>query len=136
MIARPGGMDSSSQPSWQPTPQPWQPQVQYGGPAPPLKNPGLAAVLALVVGALLFWGVGHIYVGKVLKGIGIMVAGWVVEGLLLGSFFFGLFLGVGLIMALFFGLLSLGGWIWQTFDAYSLAKQYNDQVRLNGREPW
>jgi hypothetical protein len=101
-----------------------------------LKNAGTAAVLALVVGALLFWGVGHIYVGKVLKGIGIMIGGWVLEGLFILSFL-GLIAGPsGIVVVLFMGLVALGGWIWQTFDAYSLAKQYNDHVRSHGTEPW
>jgi len=102
-----------------------------------MKNPGTAAVIALVVGVVLFWGVGHIYVGKVLKGIGIMVAGWVIEGLLILSFFSIIAVGIGgLALILLFAALALGGWIWQTFDAYSLAKQFNDYVRTHGVEPW
>jgi TM2 domain-containing membrane protein YozV len=102
-----------------------------------MKNPGTAAVIALVVGAILFWGVGHIYVGKVLKGIGIMVAGWVIGGLFVLSLLSIIAVRMaGLAMIILFAVLGLGGWIWQTFDAYSLAKQYNDYVRTHGVEPW
>lgn len=124
---------------WVPTPQP--------STHLPLKNPGVAAVLALVVGALLFWGVGHIYVGKVMRGIGIMILGWIFEGLFLLSFLgpllglamIGFGLGgfaMGILGLVLFGVISLVGWIWQTFDAYSLAKQYNEYVRTHGVEPW
>lgn len=120
----------------QPPPPGWG-QTPQSSQQLPMKNAGTAAVIALIVGAILFWGVGHIYVGKVLKGIGIMIAGWVIGGLFVLSFLSIIAVGIGgLAVILLFALLALGGWIWQTFDAYSLAKQYNDYVRTHGVEPW
>jgi len=130
MISRPesaGAPFPAPPPGW--TPPPSSTQIL-------LKNPGTAAVIALIAGVLLFWGVGHIYVGRVTRGICIMIAGWVAGGLLVLSFL-GLMWGPGgIALIVLFALLSLGGWIWQTFDAYSLAKQYNDYVRAHGTEPW
>jgi len=130
MISRPeseGAPPPQPPPGW--TPPPGSAQI-------PLKNPGTAAVIALIVGVLLFWGVGHIYVGRVMKGVCIMFAGWVAGVLLLLSFLGLMWEAGGIALIAFFALLALGGWIWQTFDAYSLAKQYNDYVRAHGTEPW
>lgn len=131
MISRAGAGQALPPPPSGSSPAP-QPGAQL-----PLKNPGAAAVIALVVGVLLFWGVGHIYAGKVMKGIGIMIAGWVVEGLFWLSFLGVIYGGIGAVAVIaLFGLLAIGGWLWQTFDAYSLAKYYNDYVRTHGVEPW
>ncbi|MDW5562749.1 MAG: DUF6677 family protein [Methanomassiliicoccus sp.] len=95
-------------------------QPQYGQPmyAPvPLKNAGLAAVLAF-----LWAGLGHIYLGLIGKGIlymVLMVVFWII----------GILTIIGLIIPLVF-------WIWQIYDAYKLANQYNSAVQQTGRAPW
>jgi len=42
------------------------------------KNTGLAAVLALIAALFGFWGVGHIYVGKIGRGLALLVLGIVI----------------------------------------------------------
>jgi len=42
---------------------------------PERKSPGLAAVLALVLGFFILMGIGHIYVGRIKRGIAIMLVG-------------------------------------------------------------
>ena len=82
------------------------------------KSEGLAAVLSLI-----WLGLGQIYDGKIGRGLGIMVVGII----LVFVFWFLLWLIV-IVMFIF--------WIWNIFDAYKLAKQYNDQLRSTGNRPW
>ena len=110
------------------------------------KNPGIAAVLALLLGIVGLWGIGHIYVGKIKRGIVLLVLGIVLvivavvgflgvlfAGALLGGVG-GLFAGLG--VGLLFFVIVIAGWIWQTYDAYKLAKRFNAYVEQNGKAPW
>lgn len=118
------------------------------------KNPGLAAVLAIVLGIFGIWGIGHIYVGKLTRGIVLLVVGILVVvigffGIFVG-FAFGIPLGavtggpagalfaIGTLLVAFVVLVVawIAGWIWQTYDAYKLAKQFNQHVRQTGSAPW
>lgn len=99
-------------------PQPYQQPYDQPMYAPlPLKNAGIAAVLAFI------WaGLGHIYLGQIGKGILYMlvyIVLWVI----------GVFTLVGFILVLIF-------WIWQLYDAYKLANEYNAAVQQTGRAPW
>lgn len=83
----------------------------------PLKNAGIAAVLAF-----LWAGLGHIYLGQIGKGIMFMLVYiilWVIGFL---TFF-------GLILPFIF-------WIWQLYDAYTKANEYNASVQQTGKAPW
>ncbi|MDQ4073231.1 MAG: TM2 domain-containing protein [Thermoproteota archaeon] len=48
----------------------------------PFKSGGIAFILAFFFGMFLFNGIGHMYIGKVRRGIGILVLGWVIYLLL------------------------------------------------------
>ncbi len=54
------------------------------------KSGGVAFILAFFFGLFLFNGVGHMYIGKVRRGIGVLILGWFVYStlfiLLLSSF--------------------------------------------------
>ena len=54
------------------------------------KNAGLAAVLALIAGIFGIWGIGHIYIGKIGKGIALLILGflltWIFFGAMHGGF--------------------------------------------------
>jgi TM2 domain-containing membrane protein YozV len=93
------------------------------------KNPGVAALLAFLVG-IAFMGVGHIYVGKIGRGIVLLIAGLALRGLAF-MFILGSFITVIAIV-----ILSLAVWVWQTYDAYKLAKQFNAHVQQHGKAPW
>ncbi|WP_456469306.1 hypothetical protein [Archaeoglobus sp.] len=100
------------------------------------KNPGTAAVLALVFGFFGLWGIGHVYVGRIARGIGLLLLGLLL-GMLVVISLFGIFSEPAL-GSLFLGITataSIVGWIWQTYDAYNLAKYYNQQID-QGVEPW
>jgi len=104
--------------------------------APPyeMKNPGIAALLAAIIGLVLL-GIGHIYVGKITRGLVLLFTGLVLDGLLIASLFFS-----WLIFPIFFtiilGIAALALWVWSIYDAYKLAKQYNDYLRTYGKPPW
>ena len=51
----------------------------------PYKSPGTAALIAFIGGLFGLSGIGHIYVGKVGKGIGILILGLVIYALLIIS---------------------------------------------------
>jgi len=88
-----------------------------------LKSTTIAAVLSLF-----FAGTGQIYTGRAARGLGIMAllsligfAGYSVYRLL------GLLLVIPYIVGIF---------AWQVYDAYSLAKKYNEYTRTYTRPPW
>lgn len=99
-------------------PQPYgQPMYQL-----PVKSAGIAAVLAF-----LWAGLGHIYLGQIGTGILYMIVYivlWVV-GVAVAVFTF----GIGLVIPLIF-------WIWQLYDAYKKANEYNAALQQTGQAPW
>ena len=86
------------------------------------KNVGSAIALALIAGILGFNGIGHLYIGKIGKGIVILIIGWIILGITF------LFIPFGLIYLIF--------WIWQAYDVNNKAKYYNDFILRNGKTPW
>ncbi|MDR3205817.1 MAG: zinc ribbon domain-containing protein [Candidatus Methanoplasma sp.] len=107
----------------------------------PLKNTGVAVILAF-----LFTGLGHLYIGKIKRGIAVLIG-----GILLPSISLVLFLpflivdsggatdpAIGAFLALLIvvGLIDVIYWIWNIVDAYNLAKEYNDVLRNTGNPPW
>jgi hypothetical protein len=113
----------------------------------PQKNVRIAVVLALVLGILGVMGIGHIYLGKIKRGMGFLIVGLILDGLTSSGFldFVGVWFHGYSGVASFFGSYSF--WIdiivillifliWQTYDAYSLAKDYNESVRVYGKKPW
>jgi len=98
---------------------------------PEWKSPALAAILALVFGFFILMGIGHLYVGRVKKGITIMIIGlmFLPLGIITGAFTYGI--GFFAIIPLWLAFL-----VWQTLDAYNLAKEYNRIAWETGRAPW
>ena len=88
------------------------------------KSSGTALLLSILLGLLIgCCGVGHLYLGKVGPGIGMLIGGWllIVVGILTG--------GIGLIayLALF---------IYSIIDSSKQCRIYNEYVIQNGRPPW
>jgi hypothetical protein len=98
-------------------------------------------------------GLGHIFIGKIGKGFGILVSGIIIYVLFVimaislpGMLLLGLFesstgdSGSGeiiIIVMFILGIAYLVLWIWQIFNARKLAKKFNELVRTNdGKEPW
>lgn len=89
------------------------------------RNTGLTVLLSLI------WiGAGHLYVGKIGKGIGIMVGGIFLAYLGLVMLVFSLIIGIIMIIVM------LVLYIWSVFDAYGLAKEYNSALVHTGNPPW
>lgn len=86
------------------------------------KNSGAAIVIALIAGILGFNGIGHLYIGKIGKGIILLIVGWLILGL---TFVF-----------VPFGLVYLIFWLWQAYDVNKKSKFYNDYILNNGKTPW
>ena len=119
----------------------------------PYKSPGTAALIAFIGGIFALLGLGHIFIGKIGKGFGILVSGIIIYVLfvimaislpvmlLLGlvESFTG-YAGSGriiFIIMFILGIAYLVLWIWQIFNAKKLAKKFNELVRTNGgKEPW
>jgi TM2 domain-containing membrane protein YozV len=101
----------------------------------PQKSPGVAVIIALIAGFFGLWGVGHMYAGKVGEGIVLLVAGIVIAALFWVSLILTVIV-IGIFGLVVFGIMLFGGWLWQTYDAFQTAKEYNELALRNGRAPW
>ena len=132
--------------------------IQIGGPTHntpvvdqlPYKSPGTAALIAFIGGIFALLGLGHMYIGNVGRGIGILISGIIIYVLFIIIIIFSLslqgllFLGVdespiGIEAILIIFVLDIAYfvlWIWQIFNARKLAKKFNESVRITGKEPW
>jgi len=104
------------------------------------KEKGVATVLAAVFGLLGILGIGHFYVERIRRGIGFLFLGIVLAMILamliamgLGSpgGFYLLAIGIGLL-----AVVDLAVWVWQVYDAYRLAAEYNYHLREFREPPW
>ncbi len=117
------------------------------------KSEGTTLVLSIVVGLLGFMGVGHIYLGRVRRGIIILIIGMVGWGgifvpfVMLGMFsgleegsldetdMFEMMAGIG--VALFVGGIGIFIlFIWQILNSRKLCKEYNEYFEEHGKPPW
>ncbi|HYY71449.1 MAG TPA: hypothetical protein VE595_03470 [Nitrososphaeraceae archaeon] len=132
--------------------------IQIGGPTHntpvvdqlPYKSPGTAALIAFIGGIFALLGLGHMYIGNVGRGIGILISGIVIYVLFIIIIIFSLslqgllFLGVdespigieAILIIFVLGIAYFVLWIWQIFNARKLAKKFNESVRITGKEPW
>ena len=89
-------------------------------------NTNLLSILCSIL--LLTSGVGHLYLGQIGKGIGLMIGGWIL--LIVGAAT--IFFGVGIILLIGWFIL----WIYSMIDANKQCQIYNQFVSQNGRAPW
>jgi TM2 domain-containing membrane protein YozV len=66
----------------------------------PFKSGGIAFILAFFIGLVLFNGIGHMYIGKVRRGIGFLLLGCLIYSLLIVFLIF----TIGVSIDQFFGL--------------------------------
>jgi len=99
------------------------------------KNPWLAAILALGLGIFGLWGIGHLYAGRIARGVGLFIAGLVMGALFWASVILSL-LFIGVVGMVLFALFFMGGWLWQAFDAYNVTEEYNELYVSPRRNPW
>jgi hypothetical protein len=111
-----------------------------------LKSQKIAMVLAALLGAVGFLGIGHLYIGRIRRGLILLMGTWGLAGasflcLAVGSMslmvvpppgypkvevptYSYVFSAIGI--ALFLGIVAL--WIWQIFDAKAVYRNYIEQV--------
>jgi tetrahydromethanopterin S-methyltransferase subunit C len=110
------------------------------------RDPGIAALGAAIVG-LILPGIMHFYVGKLGRGIAVLVIGILLKAaffvivpmsiILLGFSQIANTAAGGLLVAVVaIGLANLGFWAWQICDVYALAKKYNEGIDLTGEPRW
>jgi hypothetical protein len=96
----------------------------------PYKSPGTAALIAFIGGIFGLPGIGHIYKGKLGKGIGILILGLFLYAMMIASIF-----GFSP-MTFIFAIAYLIMFIWQIFSARGQAREFNKLVKESGKEPW
>jgi len=97
-----------------------------------IKNEGTAFLLAIIFGILGLPGVGHIYIGKIKRGIGfillmIPVGALAAVGMIFHPFFFISFLGIIVWLVVF---------IWQLKEVKKLCTRYNEHFLKTKEELW
>lgn len=87
-------------------------------------------VLAALPGIFGLVGIGHIYLGRVERGVVLLVVGLLlaVPGTALA--FTAPVLGLPLLLILFVPL-----WVWSIFDARNICRRYNDALDSSGQPP-
>jgi len=91
------------------------------------KSDTTTLLLAIILGLFGLSGIGHLYLGMIGRGVGILIAGivlWVVGAVTL-------MFGVGVVLII--GYLVL--FIWQIIDSRRLCREYNDYYEDHGEEP-
>ncbi len=101
----------------QPYQQPYYPNPYY---TLPVKNDGIAIILAFLIP-----GLGHIYIGRVGEG-----ALYLVISIILGI------VALALIWLIIPLILPFIFWIWQIVDVHNKTNQYNSILSQTGRAPW
>jgi len=89
---------------------------------PEWKSMGVTMVLTVVLGIFGLGGIGHLYLGKIIKGIVLLIVGIILA-------IIGWLTIFGLIVLLAFALFVI-------YDAYRLCKRYNNDLEQTGRPPW
>lgn len=92
------------------------------------KSETVTLILAIVLGLLGLNGVGHLYVGKIGKGVVILIGSLILYTAGLVT----LFIGVGIVLIIIFIVI----FIWQIIDSRKLCQQYNEHVRDTGNKLW
>ena len=88
----------------------------------PKSNKTISTLVMLVIlVGIIFWGIGHFYIGNTLKGVSFLFA----DIALVAGIAFGLtVVGPALLILVVVGLI---GWVYQGLDAYDLAKNQGMQ---------
>ncbi len=93
------------------------------------KNPIIALIVSLLFSFIGLCGIGQIYAGRLQRGIGVLIGGWIIAGIAT----FLAFTIVGICVSIPLAFIYM---IWQAYDAYSLAKEYNERLQKDGKAPW
>lgn len=126
-------------------PAPPYPGQPYGVNVPPQKNEIVSLILAFFIP-----GLGHIYLGKIVRGIIFLVSYFGLSALSFAviwnaigglatttdpNFMLNISNDILLITGVI-GLISFIIWIVNLVDVYQQTKKYNDAIRRTGQAPW
>jgi len=113
------------------------------------KSEGTTLVLSIVVGLLGFLGVGHLYVGRVRRGVIILIIGllsW--TALFIPMVMLGMLAELEedtfdpeAVMGMLVGFMMVGIgvlvlFIWQIFNSRKLCREYNEYLERHEKPPW
>ena len=87
------------------------------------KSMGVTIVLTVVLGFFGIGGIGHLYLGKIIKGIVLCIVGIILLVFTIMTVL------MGLVILIPFALIVI-------YDAYRLCKRYNNDLEQTGRPPW
>ena len=90
---------------------------------PEWKSMGVTMVLTVVLGIVGLGGIGHLYLGKIIKGIVLCIVGIILLVFTIMTVL------MGLVILIPFALIVV-------YDAYRLCKRYNNELEQTGRPPW
>ena len=90
---------------------------------PEWKSMGVTMVLTVVLGIVGLGGIGHIYLGKIIKGIVLCIVGIILLVFTIKTVL------MGLVILIPFALIVV-------YDTYRLCKRYNNDLEQTGRPPW
>jgi TM2 domain-containing membrane protein YozV len=105
------------------------------------KKIGIVIVLAMMPGIFGLMGIGHMYIGRIARGIAIFLVGLILILLAIVRFQYSAMLGTlgysHLATTIYAtSIVDLAIWGWQIYDAYNLAMEYNRIVQETGEPPW
>lgn len=93
-----------------------------------LKNEGTSVILAIILGLFGFLGIGHIYIGKTWRGIGLLILGWIL--LVIGAATLAVMIGAVFLLA------YLIIFIYQIVNARDESKAFNDYFIRTRNNLW
>ena len=92
------------------------------------KSEGTTLVLSIVLGLLGINGIGQIYVGRVGRGVAILLGSIVLFAVGIAT----VAIVVGIVLLVIYFVI----FIWQIIDARRLCQEFNRHVRETGKRPW
>ncbi len=107
------------------------------------KSEGIALLLAILLP-----GAGHLYAGKIIKGVAILLTFFAVTIITYLAWFVAFNTAVFtsdwssgsipsfIVFTVIMGIVLMIIWIYQLVDAYSVTKRFNAELMATGREPW
>ena len=93
-----------------------------------LKSESTTLILSIILGLIGIQGIGHIYVGKVGKGVWLLIGSFIlfVAGIATVTF------GVGIVLLIIYFAI----YIWQIVDSRNLCRKYNEALETTNNPPW
>lgn len=95
------------------------------------KSESITLLLSILLGLFGIQGVGHMYVGKIGKGVVILIGSIVLFVIAIAL----TITGIGAIIGIPLIIMYIVMFIWQILDARKLCQQYNEHLERHGRPP-